>query len=102
MNFDFSKTVSHGLAASVLSNNLSGVCGAFAGAAEAHLTSGGPTDHVSDAICDGHHGVIECRTNMNHASANIFRTLGLDDLGCFSAVTTTDLEPNALRDGTVA
>lgn len=67
-NFDFTKTVTHGLTAGILRNDLSGISGAFTGPAETHFPCCGPADNATSTIGDRHDGIIEGRIHMDKAA----------------------------------
>jgi hypothetical protein len=53
------EAVCHRLTAGILSDELSGLGGAFARSAETHLARAGPTNDVANVITDGNDRVVE-------------------------------------------
>ena len=84
-DIDFLETVSHGLAAGVLRNHLSGVGGAFPRTLEAHLAGAGPTNGIAIRIRHADEGVVESRGHMDDAAGDILRAFGFVNLDFFLA-----------------
>ena len=72
--------MSHGVAGSILSHNLSCVGSRFTRAAEVTFASARPRDDVTLAVRDRDNGIIKRRCNIRDAGGDVFRPLGLADL----------------------
>src|SRR5258708_1162799 len=64
---DVLEAVRHRIAGGVLSDNLGGVGGGLAGAAEIALTGAGPSKHVALEVSDSDDGVVEGRSDVSNA-----------------------------------
>ena len=95
-DFSLLETVGHGLATSVLGNELGSVGGAFARPTKAHLTRTGPANHVTAGITDGDDGVVERSGNVNHPSLDVLTTLGFENLRRLGTFSTFELEEDVL------
>ncbi len=79
-DFHFLKPVTHRLTRSVLRDELSSVCRAFARAFEAHFSCARPTDHFSGQVSDRDDRVVEGGKDVRNPGVNVLTSLCLDDL----------------------
>ena len=85
-DFDLPETVAHGLLASVLSDHLSRVGRAFAGAFEPAFPGARPADNGAFLVRDADDRVVKARLNVRNSVNDVLAALRLDDLQRFDAV----------------